>query len=142
MCQFLGALAGAGATWVTFGSRARNQAALGATYPAGGVGGARAMAVEALITLLLVFVIIATAGNERVSAAVAAPAIGFALVAAVLIGGPVTGGAANPDRALGPMVLSLRFDDAWAYFVGPLLGGLVAAFVYDRFVSRTKAPAG
>ena len=33
-------------------------------------------------------------------AALAAPSIGFALVAAVLIGGGITGGAVNPDRAL------------------------------------------
>jgi len=107
--QLLGALAGAGATWVSFGNDARNVAHLGATTPSKGVGDARVFIVEALITFLLVFVIIAVATDDRVPAAVAAPAIGFALVAAVLIGGGVTGGAVNPDRALGPAIMSTTF---------------------------------
>lgn len=138
--QLVGALAGAAATWVTYGSRARSQALLGATIPGPGVGALRAVLVEALITFLLVFVVIATAGDDRVPFAVAAPAIGFALVAAVLIGGPVTGGAVNPDRALGPMLLSLHLAKVWIYLVGPLLGGVVAAVVYDRFISHTTPP--
>lgn len=140
VAQLVGAVAGAAATWVTYGSRARSQAMLGATVPGPGVGALRAVLVEALITFLLVFVVIATAGDDRVPFAVAAPAIGFALVAAVLIGGPVTGGAVNPDRALGPMLLSLHLAKAWIYLVGPLLGGVVAAVVYDRFISRTTPP--
>ncbi len=140
-CQLVGAVLGAGATWATLGNPARTQAQLGATFPAPGVGDLRAVVVEALITFLLVFVIIATAGDDRVTHAVAAPAIGFALVTAVLIGGPVTGGAANPDRALGPMILAGNFTSVWVYLVGPLVGGLVAAVTYDRFVSRTTPPS-
>jgi glycerol uptake facilitator-like aquaporin len=33
-------------------------------------------------------------------------AVGFALAAGVLIGGPLTGGGVNPARALGPMIVS------------------------------------
>jgi MIP family channel proteins len=141
LCQLFGAVLGAGATWATLGERSRTVAQLGATFPAPGVGELRAVVVEALITFLLVFVIIATAGDDRVTHAVAAPAIGFALVGAVLIGGPVTGGAANPDRALGPMLLAWNFTSLWVYLVGPLVGGVVAAVTYDRFVSRTTAPS-
>lgn len=140
VCQFAGALLGAGATWVTFGSRARRDANLGAPRPAEGVSDLRALLVEALITFLLVFVVIATAGDDRVGHAVAAPAIGFALVAAVLIGGTVTGGAVNPDRAIGPMLLAGQYGHIWLYLLGPLLGGVVAALVYDRFVSRSVPP--
>ena len=138
--QLAGAVAGAGATWITYGSRARSQASLGATLPRAGVSDLRSVAVEALITFLLVFVVIATAGDDRVPVAAAAPAIGFALVAAVLIGGPITGGAVNPDRALGPMLASGHFHGFWIYLVGPLLGGVVAAVVYDRFISHTTPP--
>ena len=60
----------------------------------------RAFVVEALITFLLVFVIMSMATDARVPAALAAPSIGFGLVAAVLIGGGITCGAVNPDRAL------------------------------------------
>ena len=140
IAQLLGALAGAGATWLTYGAAARSQASLGATLPRAGVSDLRSVTVEALITFLLVFVIIATAGDERVPFAVAAPAIGFALIAAVLIGGPITGGAVNPDRALGPMILSAHLHGFWIYLTGPLVGGVLAAVVYDRFISRTTPP--
>lgn len=138
--QLLGAVLGAGATWVTFGSRGRDQASLGATVPASGVSDLRAFAIEALVTFLLVTVVIATAGDERVSPVVAPFAIGFTLVVAVLIGGAITGGAVNPDRALGPALLSLSFGSVWVYIAGPLVGGVLGAVVYDRFVSRTATP--
>ena len=140
LAQLAGALLGAGATWITYGAAARSQASLGATLPRPGISDVRSVAVEALITFLLVFVVIATAGDDRVPFAAAAPAIGFALVAAVLIGGPITGGAVNPDRALGPMLLSGHLSGFWIYLLGPLLGGVAAAVIYDRFISHTTPP--
>ena len=84
----------------TFGGVARSKARFGATTPAAGVSEPRAFVVQALITFLLVFVIMSMATDARVPAALAAPSIGFGLVAAVLIGGGITCGAVNPDRAL------------------------------------------
>jgi glycerol uptake facilitator-like aquaporin len=63
------------------------------------------------------------------SAQIASIAVGFALAAGVFIGGPLTGGAVNPARALGPMILSGQLDDFWLYIVGPLVGGALGAFV-------------
>lgn len=140
VAQLVGAVLGAGATWVTFGSVGRDRASLGATTPASGVGDLRAFAIEALITFLLVTVIVATAADDRVPPVVAPFAIGFTLVVAVLIGGAITGGAVNPDRALGPALLSGSFDSLWVYIAGPLVGGVLGAVVYDRFVSRTTTP--
>lgn len=138
--QVIGAIAGAGATWATLGTEARDaKVALGATTPTAGVGDGRVFVVEALITFLLVFVIMAVATDARVPAAVAAPAIGFALVAAVLIGGAITG-AVNPDRAIGPAVMSGTFTSLWVYILAELVGGIAAALLYDRVVARALAP--
>ncbi len=41
----------------------------------------------------------------------------------VLVAGPVSGGAANPARALGPVIVSLKFYSVWAYVFGPMVGG-------------------
>ncbi len=138
--QLLGALAGAGATWVSFGNTARAAAHLGATTPSKGVGDARVFIVEALITFLLVFVIIAVATDDRVPASVASPAIGFALVAAVLIGGGVTGGAVNPDRALGPAIMSGTFTSLWIYVLATIVGGIAAALLHKYVVASAIAP--
>lgn len=138
--QLAGAVLGALATWATFGADARGRALLGAPAPASGVSDGRAFVVEAFITFLLVFVIIAVTTDPR-SAATAPVAIGFALVSAVLIGGPITGGAVNPVRALGPQIVALHFDSFWIYLLAPLLGGVTAAVVYDRVIGKAVAPA-
>ena len=138
--QLVGAIAGAGATWVTFGSVVRDKAHLGATTPAAGVSDIRAFIVEALITFLLVFVVMAVATDARVPAALAAPSIGFALIAAVLIGGGITGGAVNPDRALGPAIMSGTFTSLWIYVLADILGGIIAALLYTHVVFKATAP--
>lgn len=140
LAQLLGAILGAFGTWMAFGSAARNEASLAATFPQEGVGDLQALGVEAMITFVLVFVIVSVATDERVPPAAAPLAVGFALAAGVFIGGPVTGGAVNPARALGPMFVSLEFTAMWVYVVGPVIGGVLAALVYDRFISKAEDP--
>lgn len=139
--QLLGAVLGALATWATFGGPARDQAKLGTPVPADGISDGRAFVVEAFITFLLVFVIVAVTSDRRASGATASVSIGFALVSAVLIGGPSTGGAVNPVRALGPEIVSGTFTSVWVYLLAPVLGGLVAAVTYDRVIGRATTPA-
>ncbi len=67
-------------------------------------------------------------------------AVGFALAAGVFIAGPVTGGAVNPARALGPMIVASQFTAAWAYILGSIVGGVLAALLYDRFISEVEPP--
>ena len=140
VAQLVGALLASLAVWGCFGEPARATAALGATGPATGAGVGQVLLVEALITFLLMLVIISVATDERVAPAAVGPAIGFALAAAVLIGGPVSGGAVNPARALGPMLVSGALTDWWAYIFGPVVGAVVAAVVYDRFLAHASTP--
>jgi len=139
--QLVGAVLAALATWLTFGGAgARSKANLAATYPAQGVGDLQAFVVEILITFILVFVVISVATDQRAPAAIAPIAVGFALAVGVFIAGPVTGGAVNPARALGPMVVAGDFTAAWLYILGPIIGGILAALLYDRFLAQTEAP--
>jgi MIP family channel proteins len=138
--QILGAVLGAVGTWIAFGGPGRTEASLAATSPASGVGDLQALVVEALITFILVFVIISVATDERVHSAVAPYAVGLALAAGVFIAGPVTGGSLNPARTLGPMIVSGQFTAVWVYIVGPIIGAVAAAFLYDRFVSEADQP--
>ncbi|MDP9412169.1 MAG: aquaporin [Actinomycetota bacterium] len=71
----------------------------------------------------------------------AIPCSRFALVSAVLIGGPSTGGAVNPVRALGPELVSGTFTAFWVYLLAPTLAGIAAAVLYDRVIGRGNAPA-
>jgi hypothetical protein len=73
--------------------------------------------------------VVLVASDPRVpSSRIAAVAVGFALAAAVFIGGPLTGGGANPARSFGPMLVAGEFGDFWLYSLAPLAGGLIAAF--------------
>ena len=138
--QLVGAVLAALATWVTFGGPARAEAKLAATYPAQGVGDLQAFVVEVLITFVLVFVVMAVATDDRAPAAIAPIAVGFALAVGVFIAGPVTGGAVNPARALGPMIVAGDLTSFWLYVLGPIVGGVLAAFLYDRTMAQTEAP--
>ena len=138
--QLLGAVLGALATWATFGGAARSQAKLGTPVPADGISDGRAFLVEVFITFLLVFVVIAVTSDRRAANATASVSIGFALVSAVLIGGPSTGGAVNPVRALGPEIVSGTFTSFWVYLLAPIVGGIVAAVTYDRVIARATTP--
>lgn len=138
--QLVGALLASLSVWGVFGEPARSDAALGATIPATTAGTGQVLLVEALITFLLVLVIVSVATDDRVASAAVGPAIGFALAAAVLVGGPVSGGAVNPARAIGPEIVSGTFTGWWAYIIGPVVGAVLAALVYDRVLGKGAAP--
>ena len=139
--QLVGAVLAALATWATFGGEgARVQAKLAATYPAQGVGDLQAFVVEALITFILVFVVMAVATDDRAPAAIAPIAVGFALAVGVFIAGPVTGGSVNPARSLGPMLVALDLTSVWLYVLGPIVGGVLGALLYDRTMAQTEGP--
>jgi aquaporin Z/aquaporin NIP len=138
--QLLGAILAAIATWITFGAEARNQVGLASPATGPGVGFLQAVLVEIFITFILVFVVISVATDDRVSAGVAPIAVGFALAAAIFIGGPTTGAAVNPARALGPIIVAWNnWDLALIYIIGPIIGGILAAVLYDSFISKADA---
>jgi MIP family channel proteins len=139
--QLVGAVLAALATWLTFGGAgARSEAKLAATYPAQGAGDLQAFIVEILITFILVFVVMAVATDGRAPAAIAPIAVGFALAVGVFIAGPVTGGSVNPARSLGPMLVAGDLTSFWLYILGPIIGGVLGALLYDRFMAQTEAP--
>jgi MIP family channel proteins len=141
VAQLGGAVLAALATWVTFGGAgARGEAKLAATYPAQGVGDLQAFVVEILITFILVFVVMAVATDQRAPAAIAPIAVGFALAVGVFIAGPVTGGSVNPARSLGPMIVAGDLTSVWLYVLGPIIGGVLAALLYDRTMAQTEGP--
>ncbi len=135
IAQFLGALL---ATWFlmffAFGNSASN--GLGATtlhVPA--ISG---LVIEALLTFFLVSTVLHT--GEHNFGGLAA---GFALFFGVLFGFGLTGGSLNPARSFGPAVFTggLATLDFWlAYFVGPLVGAVLAAFAHRFFSSAMKQP--
>ncbi|MFD9792940.1 MIP/aquaporin family protein [Streptomyces sp. NPDC059070] len=66
-------------------------------------------------------------------------AIGVAVGLIIALLGPVSGGAANPARQLGPALVSGNTVALWAYLTGPLAGGLVGALALRYALARRAA---
>jgi MIP family channel proteins len=92
------------------------------------------MAVEALGTFFLVWVIVGVAVNPRATKDWAALAIGAALGMAVMVFAPLTGAGFNPARAFGPAIVSGEWGGTdtflLVYVLAPVIGALVAGFLY------------
>ncbi len=100
----------------------------------------QAISLEAIATFFLVFVVFGTAVDPK-APKVGGFAIGLTVTAGILAIGPLTGGSMNPARSFGPALAMNIFEGQTAYFVGPLLGGIVAALLYDRlFLPREPEP--
>ena len=85
--------------------------------------------IEAALAFFLVTVVLSTAVAGRASS-LAPLAIGMTLTFNILMGGALTGAPFNPARALGPMVATGNFSDAWLYMAAPIVGAIVAAILH------------
>ena len=139
IAQTIGAIVAALAVWAIYGHGAYFDSHLGAPAPVNDAGSLQVLLAEALIAFILVLTVLFTATDPRVPPGVAAIAIGSALVAGVFLGGPVSGGAGNPARAIGPMIVTGRFPIWFFYVVGPLVGGALAALAF-RIIGKADAP--
>jgi aquaporin Z len=88
--------------------------------------------IEAVLTLVLLVAVFGTAIDPRGSK-VGGLAIGFAVGADILMGGPLTGAAMNPARWFGPAAVTGAWDNSYVWIVGPLIGAAVAALLYRFF---------
>src|SRR3981189_596688 len=85
--------------------------------------------IEALLGFFLVTVVLSTAVAGR-AGSLAPLAIGMTLTFNIIMGGALTGAPFNPARALGPMVATGNFNDAWLYLTAPIVGAIVAALLH------------
>ncbi|MDG6908641.1 MAG: aquaporin, partial [Nitrososphaerota archaeon] len=89
-----------------------------------------------VMTFFLVLAVYGTIVDSR-APKIAGFGVGLAVLTDVLAGGPFTGAAMNPARAMGPMIAGLFFPSYWyVYWVGPLLGGILAGLVYHYVLEK------
>jgi MIP family channel proteins len=98
-----------------------------------------AIVAEAIATCFLVIAILGTAVDKR-APKVGGLFIGLAVTIDILAIGPITGGAMNPARWLGPTLVSMQnFGNAVVYFVGPIVGAVIAVLLYDKVMAPGQA---
>uniref|UniRef100_A0A672H6Y5 Aquaporin-4 n=2 Tax=Salarias fasciatus TaxID=181472 RepID=A0A672H6Y5_SALFA len=128
--QCLGAVTGAGILYLVTPAALRGS--LGVTTVKSDISLGHGFLVELLITFELVFTVFATCDPKRTDLGGSAGlAIGFAVAIGHLFGIPFTGASMNPARSFGPAMVMLNFQDHWVYWVGPILGGILAAGLYE-----------
>lgn len=133
VAQLLGAAAASATLLALFG----DVADLGAAVPSGSP--LQALGLELILTLFLMFVVAAVATDVRAVGQAAAIAIGGYVALAATFAGPIAGASMNPARSFGPALLSGTWSGHWAYWVGPLSGAIVGAFLY-RYVRDAHPP--
>lgn len=135
VAQCAGAVAAALALKALFPADAATAGRLGGQWVASNVSTVHAIALEAIATFFLVFVVFGTAVDPH-GPKVGGFAIGLTIAADILAIGPSTGASMNPARSFGPALVSGVFEGHFIYWIGPILGGIVAALVYDRAFLR------
>jgi aquaporin Z len=91
----------------------------------------RGVGTEALLKFFLMSAVMGTA-VARNAPKIGGFGIGLTLLFAILVGGPLTGAALNPARAFAPALLSGSMTAQAVYWIGPILGAVVAALLWDR----------
>jgi aquaporin NIP len=97
---------------------------LGATLPAGSAG--QSFVMEAILTLVLMFVILSVSTGAKEKGITAGIAVGSVIALEALFAGPVCGASMNPARSLAPAVVSGHLEHLWVYLIAPVVGAAAA----------------
>lgn len=98
-----------------------------------------ALGVEMILTFFLVTVIFMTAVHKKAPAGMYGLAIGGMIFLIHLVGVPLTGASVNPARTFGPAVISGFWEFHWIYWVGPIIGGIIAGLIMNYlFVKKAE----
>jgi len=104
------------------------------------VSGGQGFALEAVATFFLVLTVFGTVVDPK-APRIGGLGIGFVVAADILALGPLTGGSMNPARSFGPAIASGYYEAQLLYWVAPIVGGIVAAVLYDYlFIKRDLEP--
>jgi len=97
------------------------------------------LGVEIVLTFFLVVVIFMTAVHKKAPAGMYGLAIGGMVFLVHLVGVPLTGASVNPARTLGPALASGFWEFHWIYWVGPIIGGIIAGLIMNYiFVKKAE----
>jgi aquaporin Z len=136
--QLVGAVLAGLVVRAVFPEAAWQPSHIGTPGLAAGVTPGLGIAVEAILTIVLMLAVFGTAVDPR-GPRLGGFAIGLAVAADILVGGPLTGAAMNPARWFGPAVASGFLDNAAVWIVGPLLGAAAAAAAYRGLFSTPRS---
>jgi aquaporin TIP len=131
--QLVGAVLAAFLVKALLPAGAVRSAMVGVPVIAGSMTLGQAIGLELILTFFLMFAVYGTAVSPD-APRVGGFGIGLVLLFDILVGGPLTGAAMNPARAFGPAVVSGEWVGHIVYWVGPIVGALLAALLWEYFL--------
>jgi len=148
IAQVLGAISGAGILYVIASGKAGFSMAGG--FASNGFGTKSPGNYEALacfvaeVVMTFFFLIVILGSTHKLAPKGFAPiAIGLCLTLIHLVSIPVTNTSVNPARSTGPAIFAQGeyLPQLWLFWLAPILGALLAGFVYGWMVGDDEAPA-
>ncbi|KAK7881659.1 hypothetical protein WMY93_030068 [Mugilogobius chulae] len=101
---------------------------------------AQALGVELLCTFQMVFTVFSAEDQRRRDSPEPGNlAVGFAHTAGVLIGARFSGASMNPARTLGPALITGFWENHWVYWIGPVLGAVLAGVSHEFFFAPSAS---
>ena len=145
--QCLGALAGAGILAAIFGLGGVEDLTGG--FGSNGLAGVNGnifagLLVEVVLTFIFVMTILGVTSKKGNHGSFGGLIIGLTLVLVHLLGIGLTGTSVNPARSIGPAIVAAITGNTspiicvWVFIVGPLVGAVIAAFVYKFLETEDK----
>lgn len=130
VAQLTGAVLGALALWTAFPHGAASAVHLGTPSLGFGTSVGAGIVLEAIGAFFLVTVVFGTAVHPK-DPRLGALAIGLTITVDILAFGVLTGAAMNPARAFGPALVAGAWTDQLVYWIGPIIGGVLAGWLYS-----------
>ena len=110
-------------------------AVYGAPRLANDISSVQGILIEAILTFMLAFAVMGTC-VDAAGPKLGGMAVGLIVMVDILAGGQMTGAAMNPARAFGPMLVGWQWTGWGIYWVGPILGAVVAMQIYERVLMK------
>lgn len=99
---------------------------------------AQAFGIEIFIAFVLTFVFISVTTDKRALGSAGLP-IGLVFAVLIMIATPISGGAMNPARVIGPALFTQEWAQQWIWLLGPIVGATLGAVFYE-FVRGGEPP--
>ena len=140
VAQLIGAVLASGTHLAIYGYATAQKVHFGLTEPGAIIGHSAGIATlnEIVMTFILMWAIMGIAVSGKAPIGWAGWGIGLIVGALIWWGGPISGTSLNPARTFGPAVFSGVWSTHWVYWVGPIIGAVIAAVVYEYLFIRTE----
>ena len=113
-------------------------AELGTQMLAPGVSFGTGVLVEAVLAFFLLLAVFGTAVDPR-HVQIGGFGIGLTVAVDILLGAALTGASMNPARTFGPALAGGFWQNDLVYWIGPIIGAVLAALLYQYGILRTFA---